>query len=69
MHFGIHGNYPSNVAIKNIQICDFATHGIQLNGWENIEIDNVEIEWDYAHASLMVPRIKALIVSIKFSSS
>ena len=69
-HFGIHGNYPNGFVLKDIHIRHFGTHGIQLNGWENVEMDNIEIgpsskeEWllgDYAHARLMVPRLKAMI--------
>ena len=48
----------------------FCKHGVQLNGWENVEMDSIEIglsskeEWllgDYAHARFIVPRLKAII--------
>ena len=67
---GLHGNYPNEFVLKDIHIRHFGTHGLQLNGWENVEIDNIENglsskeEWllsDYAHARLTVSRLKSMI--------
>ena len=31
-HFGIHGNYATNIGIYNIHVQNFGTNGMQLNG-------------------------------------
>jgi len=42
-HHAIHGNYNKNVVIKDLKIYNFQTHAIQLNGFENVLISNVDI--------------------------
>jgi len=42
-HHCIHGNLNRNILIEHIVCRDFETHGIQLNGFENVKIRNVEI--------------------------
>ena len=68
--FGVTGNYLNEFVLKNIHIRHLGTHGLQLNGWENVQIDNIEIspsskeEWllcDYAHAQIMVLRLKGMV--------
>ena len=34
-HFGIHDNFPTNLSIKDVKICDFVTHGIRKRGGNN----------------------------------
>ena len=68
------GNFPTNVKIENIHIKDFATHGVHLDGWMNLEMTNVEvgpsstieyIRGDYAHARLILPRLKAILSDLE----
>ena len=42
-HHAIHGNRNSNINIHDVEITNFETHGIQLNGFENVIIENVDI--------------------------
>ena len=42
-HHGIHGNYNENIKIENVKIRNFQTHGIQLNGYNDIILENLEI--------------------------
>ena len=66
-HFGIHGNFPQNIEITDVRIRDFVTHGMQLNGWENLVLDNIEIgpnsdidylKGEFGHARLMLQRLQ-----------
>ena len=68
-HFAVHGNFPKNFELSNVHIKDFVTHGMQLNGWKDLKIENVEIgpsstvdflRGDYGHARLMAQRLRAL---------
>ena len=43
LHHGIHGNYNKNIKIKNLVIENFKTHRIQLNGFDNIVFDTIDI--------------------------
>lgn len=42
-HHGIHSNNASNVIITDLMIFDFEVAGIQLNGFQDVLISNVEI--------------------------
>ena len=42
-HHAIHGNRNKYIHIHDIEIRDFETHGIQLNGFESVKIYNVKI--------------------------
>ena len=42
-HFGIHGNYNSKVVIEDVVVKGFEVHGIQLNGFDDVSIRNVEV--------------------------
>ena len=42
-HHGIHSNNATNIIISNLKIYDFEVAGIQLNGFKNAKIYNVEI--------------------------
>jgi len=68
-HHAIHGNRCKNIVIENVIIKDFETHGIQINGFENVEIRNVEIGpssqkayllGEYGHARMILPRLRKI---------
>jgi len=42
-HHGIHGNNNERVVIEDIIVRDFQTHGIQLNGFDDVVLRNTEI--------------------------
>ncbi len=42
-HHGIHSNNASNIIISNLKIYDFEVGGIQLNGFHNAQINDVDI--------------------------
>ena len=42
-HFAIHGNYNNEVLIENVHIKDFEVHGMQLNGFDNVVLRNLEV--------------------------
>jgi len=42
-HHGIHGNNNERVVIEDIVVRDFQTHGVQLNGFEDVTIRDTEI--------------------------
>ena len=42
-HHGIHGNLVSNIEISNLKIHDFEVAGIQLNGFKNAYLHDIEI--------------------------
>ena len=68
----VHGTAPeasllTNVVIKDIVCKDFITHGIQLNGFNGLKIDNVEIgpsanmqylTVDYSQMRTLLPRFE-----------
>ena len=66
-HHAIHGNRCSNIKIHDIEIKDFETHGIQINGFDNIELYNIDIhsssqiaylKGEYGHARMLLPRLR-----------
>ena len=68
-HMGIHGNYVTNLKVENVHIKDFVTHGVLLNGWENVEMNNIEVgpsstidylKGDYGHGRILLYRLKDL---------
>ena len=42
-HHGIHGNNNKNIQIINVQIKHFVTHGVQLNGFADITLKDIDI--------------------------
>ena len=68
-HHAIHGNRNKNIKIHDIEICNFETHGIQLNGFDNVELYNIHIhstsniaylKGEYGHARMLLPRLKKI---------
>ena len=68
-HMGIHGNMVTNVEISNVHIRDFTTHGIQINGYNGLSLENVEIGpsstqyWattQYIHTRFLLRRFRLL---------
>jgi len=68
-HFGIHGNFNDDLQILNIKVQDFETHGIQLNGWSNLVMSNVDIgpssskaylKAEFGHARVILPRLRKI---------
>ena len=68
-HFAIHGNFPTSIKFEDLKIEGFVTHGLQLNGWENLEMNNIdvgpssEIEYlkgDYGHARILAQRLERI---------
>jgi len=67
-HHCIHGNGASNIVIDNIHAYNFDVAGIQLNGFDNIEITNCDIgpssnppvNGRYLHARTLLRRYKHL---------
>ena len=66
-HFGIHGNFAQDIEVCDVRIRDFVTHGIQLNGWENLNLNNIEIgpnsnidylKGEFGHGRLMLQRLE-----------
>ena len=42
-HHGIYGNYNENIKVENLVIKNFETHDIQLNGFDNIVLDTIDV--------------------------
>jgi len=42
-HHGIHGNYNQHVRVEGVHIRDFTTHGVQLNGFRDVVLQDVEV--------------------------
>jgi len=42
-HHGIHGNNNEHITISNVHVRHFTTHGVQLNGFADIALTDVEI--------------------------
>ena len=42
-HHDIHGNYNNNIKITDVTAQYFETHGIQFDGFDNIELTNVNV--------------------------
>ena len=42
-HHGIHSNGATNVVIEDLVIRDFEVCGVQLNGFENVTLQNLDI--------------------------
>eukprot|EP01084_Bolivina_argentea_P299680 516573_1 len=40
-HYGIHANDVSNVVIENLRISQFEVGGVQMNGFDDVELKNV----------------------------
>ena len=69
-HHGIHGHFNKHITINNVQVKDFETHGIQLNGFDGIMIENCEIgpntkgisyfKGEYGHARTLLPRFQKI---------
>ena len=68
-HHGIHGNNNKNIKIENINVKGFVTHGIQLNGFENIELTDIDIgpsanmvqlNGNYIQMRALLPNLRAL---------
>jgi len=68
-HHGIHGNYNKDLTIENLVVKNFETHGIQLNGFDNVVLNNVEVgptsqqvylRAEYGHMRYMLPRLRAI---------
>ena len=68
-HHGIHGNYNKNLQLLNLKVQRFETHGIQLNGFENVEISNVDVgptstrvylRAEYGHMRMVLPRLRKI---------
>ena len=65
-HHGILGLENNKVLLENLEIYDFETHGIQLNGFNDVIIKNVDIgpsstiaylKGEYLHARIILPRL------------
>ena len=72
-HHAIHGNRNKNIHIHDIDISNFETHGIQLNGFENIILSDIKIhdssqiaylKGEYGHGRMLLPRLKAVASSV-----
>ena len=62
-HYVIHGNYNNNIKITDITVKHFETHGIQFDGFNNIEMTNVNVgptsskayfTGEYAHMHMLL---------------
>lgn len=42
-HHGIHGNYSTNITLRNLVIKNFEIAGIAFNGANNVYVKNVEV--------------------------
>merc|ERR1719445_375831 len=42
-HHGIHGQNNEGVTIDNVHVHSFETHGIEMSGFSNLNLNNVEI--------------------------
>jgi len=69
-HHCIHGNYNKNLLIEDIVCSDFSTHGIQLNGFNDVTIRNVEVgpsnneqylASEYTHYRFVLERMRKVI--------
>lgn len=81
-HFAIHGNYNKYVSIHDLNIYDFDTHGLQLNGFEHLTIENINVGpcsnkmyflGEFGHAMVYLPRIRDVAnrlegVTMKFNN-
>ena len=52
-HHGIHGNLVNNIEIYNLKIFDFEVAGIQLNGFENAYLHDIEIGASLTHVPVV----------------
>ena len=68
-HFGIHGNDNVNLILEDLIVRNFETHGIQFNGFDNIEMNNIEVgpttsqnymRGEYGHARIVLQRLKQI---------
>ena len=68
-HFAIHGNFAKNLLITNVHIKDFVTHGVQLNGYDGVIFENVEIgpsseieyiRGHYGHGRVILERLRVI---------
>eukprot|EP00485_Elphidium_margaritaceum_P019055 CAMPEP_0202726258 /NCGR_PEP_ID=MMETSP1385-20130828/184520_1 /ASSEMBLY_ACC=CAM_ASM_000861 /TAXON_ID=933848 /ORGANISM="Elphidium margaritaceum" /LENGTH=996 /DNA_ID=CAMNT_0049392475 /DNA_START=97 /DNA_END=3086 /DNA_ORIENTATION=+ len=69
-HHAIQGNFNKNVLLENLQIYDFKTHGIQLNGFDGVTIKNVDVGPNrkldmltpyYAHMKALLPTYRMMV--------
>jgi len=63
-HHAIHGNWNHDIVVQDVHVKDFQTHGIQFNGFTNLDIINCEIgpssdmaylNGNYGHLRLILP--------------
>jgi len=68
-HHCIHGNFNKNLLIENVNCYDFATHGIQLNGFDGLTLRNVDVgpsnneqylASEYTHYRFILPRLRKI---------
>jgi len=66
-HHAIHGNWNDDITIESLRVRDFQTHGIQLNGFNRLEVRDCDIgpstkiaylNGNYAHMRLIMPTLK-----------
>jgi len=66
-HHNIHGHFNEHIVLENLQCRDFETHGIQFNGFNDIQMRNIEIgpvenyqpfRGEFGHAKTLLPRFQ-----------
>lgn len=70
-HHAIHGNNNRHVLVENVDIHSFVTHGIQLNGFENVTLRDIDIGPSHAQLRLNANYIqmRALLANLRALSS
>ena len=73
-HHGIHGNNNGGITIHDVKVKNFQTHGIQLNGFEQLNMKNVDIgpssqrvylNGNYGQLRLLLPKMAKIAQSHK----